>query len=111
MEKIKTPEKILNIILIVIGSCLVALANAVFIVPFDIVTGGMTSVAMMISNLMYPIFNQNITDIVLWIINTILWFVALLLISKKFALSTLIGTICYSAFMTLFLRLDLVTKW
>lgn len=71
----------------------------------------MTSVAMMISNLMYHIFNQNITDIVLWIINTILWFVALLLIGKKFAMSTLIGTICYSAFMTLFLRLDLVTKW
>lgn len=111
IEKIKTSEKTKNIILIVLGSLLVSLSNSIFIIPFDIVKGGMTSVAMIISNLMYPITHANITDIVLWIINIILWFVALLLIGKKFAMSTLIGTICYSTFMSLFLRLDLVNKW
>lgn len=111
IEKIKISERIINIILILLGSSLVALSNSIFIVPFNLVKGGMTSVAMMISNLLYPFTNSNTTDIVLWIINIGLWFVALFFIGKKFAMSTLVGTIGYSIFMSLFLRLDLVNKF
>ena len=111
IEKIKISERIINIILILLGSSLVALSNSIFIVPFNLVKGGMTSVAMMISNLLYPLTNSNTTDIVLWIINIGLWFVALFFIGKKFAMSTLVGTIGYSVFMSLFLRLDLVNKF
>lgn len=111
IEKIKMSEKIKNIILILLGSALVALSNSIFIVPFNLVKGGMTSVAMMVSNLLYPLTNTNTTDIVLWIINIGLWFVALFFIGKKFAMSTLVGTISYSVFMSLFLRLDLVSKF
>ena len=110
-ENRKISQKAVDIILVIVGSCIVALSNAVFIVPFEIVTGGMTSVAMMVSNLLFPVFHSNITDIVLWIINIALWFVAFFCIGKKFAMSTLVGTIGYSAFLSLFLRLDLVTKW
>lgn len=111
IEKIKMSEKIKNIILILLGSALVALSNSIFIVPFNLVKGGMTSVAMMVSNLLYPLTNTNTTDIVLWIINIGLWFVALFFIGKKFAMSTLVGTIGYSVFMSLSLRLDLVSKF
>ena len=111
IEKIKISEKIKNIILILLGSAFVALSNSIFIVPFNLVKGGMTSVAMMVSNLLYPLTNTNTTDIVLWIINIGLWFVALFFIGKKFAMSTLVGTIGYSVFMSLFLRLDLVSKF
>ncbi len=110
-KNIKISERIVNIILILFGSALVALSNSIFIVPFNIVKGGMTSVAMMISNLLYPLTNSNTTDIVLWIVNIALWLVALLLIGKKFAMSTLVGTVGYSVFMSLFLRLDLVNKF
>ena len=110
IENIKMSEKIKNIILILLGSALVALSNSIFIVPFNLVKGGMTSVAMMVSNLLYPLTNTNTTDIVLWVINIGLWFVALFFIGKKFAMSTLVGTIGYSVFMSLFLRLDLVSK-
>lgn len=111
IEKIKMSEKIKNIILILLGSALVTLSNSIFIVPFNLVKGGMTSVAMMVSNLLYPLTNANTTDIVLWIINIGLWFLALFFIGKKFAMSTLVGTISYSVFMSLFLRLDLVSKF
>ncbi|MDY2888082.1 MAG: YitT family protein [Candidatus Caccosoma sp.] len=110
-KNIKISERIVNIILILFGSALVALSNSIFIVPFNIVKGGMTSVAMMISNLLYPLTNSNTTDIVLWIVNMALWLVALFLIGKKFAMSTLVGTVGYSVFMSLFLRLDLVNKF
>lgn len=110
-KNIKISERIVNIILILFGSALVALSNSIFIVPFNIVKGGMTSVAMMISNLLYPLTNSNTTDIVLWIVNIALWLVALFLIGKKFAMSTLVGTVGYSVFMSLFLRLDLVNKF
>lgn len=110
-KNIKISERIINVILILLGSALVALSNSIFIVPFNIVKGGMTSVAMMISNLLYPLTNSNTTDIVLWIVNIVLWFIALFLIGKKFAMSTLVGTVGYSVFMSLFLRLDLVNKF
>lgn len=110
IKNINVPEKVKEIILIIIGSFLLALSNTIFIVPFDIVKGGMTSIAMMISNLLMPFTGINITDIVLWIINIILWLVALFLIGKKFAMSTLVGTIAYSTFLTIFLRLDLVDR-
>ncbi len=103
-------QKIKNIILVVIGSLIVAFANSLFIVPFEIVKGGMTSIAMMINSLLYPLTQTNLTDVILWILNIILWFVALLIIGKKFAMSTLVGTICYSLFITLFTRIDLVSK-
>lgn len=108
MNKIKNlnvPEKVKEIILIMIGSCLLALSNTIFIVPFDIVKGGMTSIAMMISNLLMPITGINTTDIVLWVINIILWFVALFLIGKKFAMSTLVGTIAYSTFFNFIFKI------
>mgnify|MGYP002516251116 FL=1 len=111
IENIKMSEKIKNIILILLGSALVALSNSIFIVPFNLVKGGMTSVSMMVSNLLYSLTNTNTTDIVLWVINIGLWFVALFFIGKKFAMSTLVGTIGYSVFMSLFLRLDLVSKF
>ena len=86
-------EKVKNICLILLGSCIVGFANALFIVPFDIIKGGMTSIAMVLSNVLFPFTNQNLTDIFLWILNIILWVVGLIFLGKKFAMSTLIGTI------------------
>lgn len=103
-------EKIKNICLILLGSCIVGFANALFIVPFDIIKGGMTSIAMVLSNVLFPFTNQNLTDIFLWILNIILWVVGLIFLGKKFAMSTLIGTIGYSFFFSLFLRIDIVEK-
>ncbi len=104
-------QKIKNIILVILGSLIVALSSTLFLVPFDIVKGGMTSVSMMVNSLLYPMTHSNLTDIILWILNIVLWFLALALLGKKFALSTLVGTFCYSVFMSLFTRLDLVTKF
>lgn len=50
-------QKTRNVVLILIGSLVVVFANALFIVPFDIIKGVMTSVDMMISNLMNPLTN------------------------------------------------------
>ena len=56
-KRIMLSQKTRNVVLILIGSLVVVFANALFIVPFDIIKGVMTSVAMMISNLMNPLTN------------------------------------------------------
>lgn len=56
-KKIVLSQKARNVVLILIGSLVVVFANALFIVPFDIIKGGMISVVMMISNLMNPLTN------------------------------------------------------
>lgn len=56
-KKIVLSQKTRNVVLILIGSLVVVFANALFIVTFDIIKGGMISVVMMISNLMNPLTN------------------------------------------------------
>lgn len=56
-KKIVLSQKARNVVLILIGSLVVVFANALFIVPFDIIKGGMISVVMMISNLMNSLTN------------------------------------------------------
>jgi len=100
-----------NGLFLVLGSALLALANALFLVPFSIVKGGMTSVAMILSDLLLPLFQgRETTDLWLWALNVLLWFVAFFAVSKDFALKSLVGTLAYPAFLSLFLRLDLVGR-
>lgn len=108
MKKTKGWEITKNILLILLGSLLVGLANALFLVPFQIVKGGMTSVAMILSKLIYPASGRDLTDIFLWAFNVILWFIAFFFVGKKYALMSLVGTVAYPLFLTLFSRFHLV---
>ena len=108
MTKAKKRELVKNILLLIIGSSIVALANALFIVPFNIVKGGMTSVAMIISDMLFSLTGTDLTSAFLGGFNIVLWIIAFFLVSRRFALSSLVGTLAYPLFLTLFTRIDLV---
>ena len=83
-----------NFLLIVIGTAILAFGVSVFILPFELVTGGVPGIAVIINRLI-PI--EFITE-AMWvtIITWILFFIGWILLGKSFALKTLTSTIVYS---------------
>lgn len=62
-DKERLKKEILDIFLIVLGCAFLALGGGLFIVPFNIIQGGMTSVAELINLPIRKACGQNGTDL------------------------------------------------
>ena len=94
---------ICNNFLVIIGSVLLALGTALFLTKLSIVTGGLSGIAIVAQHF-YP--NGQIIDIVVAISTAVLWFVGLAFCGKEFAFKTLLSSIIYPLFLSLFLRIE-----
>ncbi len=94
-ESPKTMVK--NILLMVIGSFILALAYQLFYFPLNIVSGGVSGIAIIISEFTPLVSDGNWTTILTWI----LFFVGLIFLGPKFSSKTLISTVCYTIFLPL----------
>ena len=90
-----------NIFLTIAGTCILAFGTAVFIIPFDIVAGGMSSIGIIISKVLTFLSVEQIITIVTWL----LFFMGLIVLGKDFAIKTLISAIVYPPAITLFGKL------
>lgn len=90
-----------NIFLTVAGTCILAFGTAVFIIPFDIVAGGMSSIAIIISKVLTFLTVEQLITIVTWL----LFFMGLIVLGKDFAIKTLISAIVYPLAISLFGKL------
>ena len=107
MKKIKyTKAELLlqlkNLLLIVAGTLVLAFGCAVFVVPFNLVSGGVTGISIIINEIIkgaIPI------DLVIGIITWALFFLGLIVLGWDFALKTLVSTIIYPIAISLFMRL------
>lgn len=91
-----------NLSLVIIGTLVLAFGCAVFVVPFDLVTGGVTGISIIVDNII-----KGAIDIEL-VIGGITWglfFLGLFFLGWDFALKTLASTIIYPVAISLFLRL------
>ena len=92
-----------NLILVVVGTLILSFGTAVFILPFDLVAGGMSGLAIVIDAI---IPSEIITvDRVIAVLTWLLFFVGLLIFGKAFAAKTFISAILYPMGITLFLKL------
>lgn len=94
-------------LLVVIGTVLVSFGSAVFMTELNIVSGGLYGIGIIVQyfiSLADPSF-QSI-DIVVGVATWVLWFVGLILIGKAFAIKTLLSSLLYPVFVSLFLRID-----
>lgn len=101
----KTPwlKTLKNIGLVVIGTLILALGTALFIIPFDLVVGGISSLAIIIHKLL-PAGLIGI-DLLITIITWSLFFVGLISLGKAFAAKTLISAIVYPIGIMVFSKL------
>lgn len=102
ISKVDVLSTLKNFSLIFIGTLILAFGCAVFIVPFDLVTGGVTGLSIVIDNMTgsaLPI------DITIAILTWALFFFGLFFLGREFAIKTLVSSIVYPVAISLFLRL------
>lgn len=84
--------------LIALGTIVFAFGTAVFAIPFNLVSGGMSGLAIVFSHIV-----PNVSvDLYITVLNWGLFLVGLILLGKGFALHTLISAILYPPCITLF---------
>jgi uncharacterized membrane-anchored protein YitT (DUF2179 family) len=107
LDKKKVVKETKDILLVLLGCFVLALADALFIMPCNIVNGGVDSVGVIINYYLKPIFNFDFTDIVIGVSQTLLWIIGLFFLGKRFSFHTLLGSLAFPAFYSLLLRLNI----
>lgn len=91
-----------SIILIIFGTAVLAFGAAIFLVPFDLVTGGVSGLAIVLQKIIPIDFS---IDFYLTVLTWGLFILGFFFLGKSFALKTLISTIFYPILFTLFYNL------
>lgn len=93
-------KTIWHIFLVILGNIVLAIGTGFFLVPANVVAGGMSGLAI----IGYNLFHFDI-DITVAILSWFLFFVGLVFLGKKFSLQTLLGTIVYPIALSVIYRL------
>ncbi len=91
-----------TILMILAGNLLVALATVLFILPENILCGGVTTVAIVL-NTFIPLSRVMLISL----INILLYLLGTICLGKKFALSSLLSTFVYPLLVSLLSMVDL----
>ena len=92
-----------NICLIILGTLTLSFGTAVFIIPFNLVVGGVSSLAIILDKLITADFIT--VNLLVTVITWTLFFIGLLCLGKNFAFKTLISSIVYPVGISAFSKL------
>ena len=90
-----------HILFIIIGNLLVAFASVFFILPGNILSGGVTTVSILLNHFI-PISRVAL----IFILNVSLFIIGAIFLGKSFAISSILSTILYPLFVSLLSMLD-----
>ena len=86
--------------LIIVGTLILALGTSLFMLPYDLVTGGISGYAIVLSQLIPP---EILTvEVIITILTWFTFFLGLIFLGKTFAMKTLVSTIVYPIGVALF---------
>lgn len=105
-QQIKILKEVKNFALVVLGCVALAFGDALFLAPCGIVSGGVSSVGIIINYWIEKATGFDCTDIVISIAQVILWLIGFIVLGKKFSIRTLVAMIVYPLAFTLIYRLD-----
>lgn len=95
------PQAINNIALTVLGTLILAIGSSLFIIPFELVVGGISSLGIIINKIVPTVSVDLIITIFAWG----LFLLGFFTLGKNFALKTLISTIIYPTFISVFTKI------
>lgn len=105
-KEISKQEKLMmvqRILCIVIGSLSLAIGTRIFLVKLDIISGGLSGVAIVIQRLIGK--TPDLTDVIVTVTTWLLWVIGLIFGGKQFAFRTLLATVFYPIFYTMLTRI------
>lgn len=103
-NKEKVKSEVSDVLLVLAGSLVLALADALFIVPCQIINGGVDSLGILVNFYLQPLWGFDVTDIAIAIAQVALWLLGLWLLGIKFSIHTLLGSLAFPLFYSLLLR-------
>ena len=102
-------KQVNNIIMIIIGSIILAFGTAIFLTKLEIISGGLSGLGIAVEHIVFKATGKqtNLVDIVVFALTWIFWILGLIFIGKEFALKTLVASIAYPLFLALFYRINI----
>ena len=97
MSSLRTPHRLKNFLLVILGNALYALAVDMFVLPCGLITGGTTGLALIGQHW----FNLPVSGFIL-ASNVIMFILGALVMGRWFAFNTAISTFCYPIFLEFF---------
>ena len=91
-----------NFALVFLGTVILAFGCAVFVVPFDLVTGGVTGLSIVIDEILSGLVP---IDVLIGVLTWALFILGIVFLGRDFALKTLVSSIVYPVAISLFLHL------
>jgi uncharacterized membrane-anchored protein YitT (DUF2179 family) len=92
-----------NLGLVVLGTLILSFGTSIFLLPFNLVTGGISGISLVISNIVS--IEWLTVDIIVTILTWSFFLLGLIVLGKSFAAKTLISTIVYPVGVSIFMRL------
>ena len=89
-----------SIALIIIGTLILAFGTAVFIIPFDLVVGGVSGIGIIISRFI-PSEIMSV-ELIISVLTWLAFLLGLFILGKSFALKTLVSAVVYPIGLSLF---------
>lgn len=84
-NKVKLYNISKNVLLVLLGSFILALADELFIMPCSIINGGIDSIGVIINFNFKEALGSDLSDIVIASLQILLWLLGLLLLGQKFS--------------------------
>lgn len=92
-----------NILLIILGTAILAFGTAIFLVPYELVTGGVSGLAIVFESFLGDNFGIFLgEDFYITVLTWVLFFLGLIFLGKDFAAKTLLSSIFYPIFYVAF---------
>ena len=112
MTKKEFKTEVKNFIMVIIGSIILGLGTGIFLVPFNIIAGGVTGIGIAVNEWLTPIlpeavhtflagFSLNIMDVYVACLTWFMFFLGWIILGRNFAIKTLLSSIFYPLFFTL----------
>ena len=104
MKKIKyAPLTLLkNLGLVVLGTLILSFGTSVFLLPFNLVTGGIPGLSLVISNALKIEWLSS--DVLVTILTWSFFLIGFIILGKSFAIKTLVSAIVYPVGVSIFIR-------
>lgn len=92
-----------NTLLVILGTFVLAIGVVFFIIPFELVTGGVSGLGIIANRIfrMLGLFPNLSVEFYASVINWILFFIGLICLGKRFAMKTLVSTAVYPIALSL----------
>ena len=97
-----------NTLLVIAGTVVLAFGVGMFMIPFDLVTGGISGVGIIIHRLLenIPALANITADMYISVLNTIFFFLGWFILGRGFAMKTLVSAIVYPLALRVFTALS-----